>query len=213
MNADPLRKRILRVLRLIDESLREQEKIRRRFFVGNTTPPNKMIDIELSRLLVTLNNSLTYLPKTVKYASGLLLFYFSLYKLFRSPTLLTLLHKFTPVRKNTKGALVRDKFRQIKNLVEKDKLYAKRYFHLIKLLFPVVSKQVVTIARTFNLGNICFRNKDRTLNKEAYAKLFSHFIHDTVNSGLGIITGFKYRPASVAFGESAEKLIAKLSKS
>jgi hypothetical protein len=212
MNADPLRKRLLRVLRLVDESLREQEKSRRRFFVGNTTPPNKMIDIEISRLLVTLNNSITYLPKTVQYASGLLLFYFSLYKLFRSPTLLTLVSKFTPIRKNSKGLVVRDKYRQIKNLVEKDKLYAKRYFHLIKLLFPVVSKQVFTIAKTFNLANIYFKNKDKTFNKEAYAKLFSHFIHDCVNSGLGIITGFRYRPASVAFQDSADKLLAKMSK-
>ncbi len=213
MNADPLRKRILRVLGLMEDSVREQEKTRRRFFVGNTTPPNKMIDVELSRLLVSLNNSSSYLPKNVRHSSGLLLFYFSLYKLFRSPTLLTLLAKFTPVRKTAKGFVVRDKFRQIKNLIEKDALYAKRYFKLIKLLFPVVNKQILTIVKTFNLANICFRNSDKTLNKEAYAKLFSHFIHDCVNSGLGIITGFKYRPASVAFRESADRLLGKISQS
>jgi hypothetical protein len=213
MNADPLRKRIIRMLRLIDNSMKDQEKRARRFFVGNVTPPNKMIDVELSRLLVTLNNSITFLSRPIKHAAGLLLFYYSLYKLFRSPTLVELMHKFTPTRKNQGGAIVRDKFRQIKNLVEKDQLYQKRYFHLIKVLFPIVQKQIATIIKTFNLNNIYFRSGDKTLNKEAYAKLFSHFIHDTINSGLGIVTGFKYRPASIAFQESADKLLEKISQS
>ncbi|MBN2535993.1 MAG: AAA family ATPase [Spirochaetales bacterium] len=210
MNADPLRVRALRIITLIEEAIRQQENAKRLFFVGNVTPPNKRIDLEISKMLITLNNQAAFLQKTVKNTAGLLLFYFSLYKLFHSKSLLKLLNNFIPIRKNGKGSVVRDKHKQIRLIIESDNRHKQKYLTLIKTIFPVVTKQLSTMVKTFELSHLYYRKEDGSINKEAYIKLFSHFMHDTVNSGLGIIAGFKYRPASIAFDEAANKLLSKI---
>ncbi|MBN2443786.1 MAG: AAA family ATPase [Spirochaetales bacterium] len=210
INTDPLRIRALRIIQLLEAAIGKQENAKRLFFVGNVSPANKRVDLEISKLLISLNNQASHLQKTVKNTAGLLLFYFSLYKLFHSETMLKLLNNFIPVRKTVRGTMVRDKYKQIQNLVEENKIYKRGYLKLIKTLYPVITKQLSTMVQTFRLEHLYYRKPDNTINKEAYVKLFSHFMHDTVNSGLGIISGFKYRPASIAFHEAADKLIRKI---
>jgi len=210
INADPLRLRALRIASLAEDLIDKQENAKRHFFVGNVTPANKRIDMEISKMLITLNNQASHLKTTVKNTAGLLLFYFSLYKLFHSKSLLKLLNNFIPIRKSGKGRVVRDKHKQIRYIVEQNSVYKKRYLTLIKVLFPVITKQLTTMVQTFQLSHLYYRKADGSINKAAYVKLFSHFMHDTVNSGLGIITGFRYRPASIAFNEAADKLIDKV---
>jgi cellulose biosynthesis protein BcsQ len=210
MNADPLRIRALRIIHLLEDAIQKQENSKRMFFVGNITPANKRIDLEISKILITLNNQTANLQKTVRNTAGLLLFYFSLYKLFHSKSLLKLLNNFIPIRKTGKGRVVRDKHRQIRFIIEKDPKYKERYLHLIKTLFPVITKQLTTMVKTFELSHLYYRKEDGSINREAYIKLFSHFMHDTINSGLGIIAGFKFRPASIAFDDAANKLLGKI---
>ena len=210
INSDPLRIRALRIISLLETAIHKQENAKRLFFVGNVTPSNKRIDIEISKILITLNNQAAHVQKTVKNTAGLLLFYFSLYKLFHSKSLLKLLNNFIPIRKTGRGKVVRDKHKQIQFLVEDNNMYKKRYLQLIKTLYPVITKQLSTMVQTFRLSHLYYRKADGSINKEAYVKLFSHFMHDTVNSGLGIIAGFKYRPASIAFHEAANKILQKI---
>jgi MinD-like ATPase involved in chromosome partitioning or flagellar assembly len=211
MNSDHLVLRALRINVILDRTIQNEENSKRLFFVGNVTPANKIIDMEISKLLISLNSQTSHLKAALKNTAGLLLFYFSLYKLFHSKTLLKLLNNFIPVRKDSKGNPVRDKHRQIRFLVEKSSKYQMYYMKLLKILFPLLIRQISTVADTFGLSSLFYRNKDGKINKEAYIKLFSHFLHDTLNSGLGIISGFKYRPASIAFHKGAEMLLKRIS--
>ena len=69
--------------------------------------------------------------------------------------------------------------------------------------------QVSTVIKTFSLEALVFRGNDG-VNAKAYLMLLTNFLHDALNSGLGIIVGFDYRPAASAFRDGAEKLFSDL---
>ena len=106
--------------------------------------------------------------------------------------------------------MVRDKFLQIRNLVENNREYRQKYIGLIKTLFPILCRQILIMVETFELSRLVFKNDDGTLNREAYLKLFNNFMHEAVNSGLGVVVGFSYRPASIAFQRAANRLLREM---
>ena len=69
------------------------------------------------------------------------------------------------------------------------------------------------MVETFELTRILFKNDDSTLSREAYLKLFNNFMHEAVNSGLGVAVGFNYRPASIAFQKAANRLLREMNAS
>jgi len=193
---------IIKTRRIINQKIASLESESSLFSVPMSHDPGAALDKELSIVLIKIQQS-GVLP--LYKSGGLLLFYFSLYKLLQSDKLLNLLLKFIP-RKNN-GNPERDRYTQIKNLLKKDSTYQKSYFKLIRTFLPLIARQVSTAAKTFELKNLVFRNNEGNILKAVYLKLTSAFIHEAINGGLGIIINFDYRPASNAFSKSAEDLL------
>jgi flagellar biosynthesis protein FlhG len=192
----------------LDRSISNQLEAKRPFAALRSFGASRAMDREISLLLMEMSKKLNQLPQFLRNTAGILLFTFSLYKLFQSKSIVNLVDKIVPKKKTAAGALVRDRHFQIRCLVEKDKGYRKRYFSLVKVLFPVLLKQISTMVKTFGLSNLLLRNDADSVNREAYLKLFINFLHDLVYSGLSIIVGFRYRPASVSFQRKANDLLS-----
>jgi hypothetical protein len=121
------------------------------------------------------------------------------------------LHGLIPRRTGRKGHRVRDRFRQIRTLVERDPEYRARYLKTLKTLHRIVMKQIAAVAATFELDRLVLKDKDSHLEARAYVKLLAAFLHETLYSGLSVIIGFDYRSAAIAFQDGAERLLASLS--
>ena len=202
---DPLRLALVRIIRHLEETLQH-----RGLPQGLTgAPADRGLDHELGRLLVALNR-LASRDRSLVNPGGVLVFYFALYKLFRSDTVVRLVNGLVPRRNNSRGQRVRDRRRQIRNLIEKDPADRARYLKLVRLLAPVVFRQVTTVVRAFNLERLQFRDSAGGLLRDAYLKLLTSFLHDTAYGGLSVVVGFPYRNSAMAFRQGAEKLRASL---
>jgi flagellar biosynthesis protein FlhG len=143
--------------------------------------------------------------------SGLLIFYFSFYKLIQNENFFQTLNDFIPVKNSEKSKTIkRDRRKQIYYLIEKNNFYHNKFLSLIKKLFPVIIKQLNAVISAFGFKNIYFSKDKNAIYSEAYLKLLSNFLHNILNSGLGIIVGFKNRPASDSFYQGADKLLDEL---
>jgi MinD-like ATPase involved in chromosome partitioning or flagellar assembly len=198
---DRLRRALTRVIGLLEDSLRHAGQPRG--LAGGSD--ERSLDRELSRLLLALGR-LARGDRSLANGGGLLLFYFALYKLFRSDTVVQLIDGLVPRRRGPRGRAVRDRNRQIRYLVEKDPDYRQRYLRLVRMLQPVVLRQTATVVKAFGLGDLLFRDASGRLLRAAYLKLLTNLLHDTLYSGLSVIVGFPYRNAAVAFQEGAERL-------
>ncbi len=207
---DRLRVFVVSLIGLLEKSIAKREESKSPFYVGERFTANRAVDRKLSRLLVYMNHTVRRSDSFLRNVSGVLVFYFSLYKLFQSETLGSLIADFIPKRRNSRGVMVRDKFLQIRNLVENNREYRQKYIGLIKTLFPILCRQILIMVETFELSRLVFKNDDGTLNREAYLKLFNNFMHEAVNSGLGVVVGFSYRPASIAFQRAANRLLREM---
>ena len=111
------------------------------------------------------------------------------------------------MRIDGKGQKVRDRNRQIINLVRNDSVYKKKYLDLVMMLRPIMEKQLSQIVTAFGLKPLLFMESHGKVNRAAYIKLFSNFLHETIYSGLGVTVGFKYRPVSVSFRKGADFIL------
>ncbi len=202
IQGNSLRKQLIKTERLINQKIASLESKASLFSVPMSHDPGSALDRELSVALIGIQKAKI---SSLKNSGSLLLFYFSLYKLFQSDKLLEILISFIPRKKEDPEE--RDRYVQIRNLLKKDNSYKKSYLKLVKTFLPLVSKQIANAARTFELNSLIFRDRDGKIIKEVYLKLTSSFIHEAINSGLGIIINFDYRPASRAFTKAAEDLI------
>ena len=194
-----------KLIMLLESAVRQEEdKEARR--PGRPMDYRKGVDAAIGRLLLALAMRKKEMGPDVQSAGGLMMFYFSLYKLFASKTVLKVIADFIPHRTDSRGKTVRDKNRQIRDLVVDNKEYQQRYFRLIKTLYPAVNKQVSTVVETFKLQNLLLSDKNGRINKLAYLTLFTNFVHETINAGLSVIVGFKHRPAARAFVQAADAL-------
>jgi MinD-like ATPase involved in chromosome partitioning or flagellar assembly len=209
LNSDPLRQRIIRTMDLLETKLHQLEERKNPFAAGAAVSPDKSVDRELSALLVSISR-VSGRNKLMMNQGGLLLFYFSLYKLFQSKTITELIRSLVPAKKNRKGMLIRDRHRQIRDLVEGNREYKQRYLKLLKTLHPIVSKQISTVVKVFDLSALLFRDEEGTIIRSAYVKLLTNFLHDTLYSGLSVVVGFPFRSAASQFQEGAEKVLQTL---
>jgi cellulose biosynthesis protein BcsQ len=201
VGADRLRRALAQVIGLLEESLRRGGEPRGLAAGAD----DRALDRELSRLLLALGR-LAARERSLANGGGLLLFYFALHKLFRSDTVVHLIDSLVPRRRGARGRTMRDRNRQIRYLVEKDPGYRRRYLRLVRMLQPVVLRQTATVVKAFGLGELLFRDGTGRLLREAYLKLLTNFLHDTLYSGLSVVVGFPYRNAAVAFQQGAERL-------
>ncbi len=214
VTAEPLRRSVLAAIRVVEHRIDRLEDSERMFAPGVPVAPDRNVDREVSSLLILLSRGVSAPGDGVLRNYGsLLLFYFSLYKLFQSRTVVGLIDSFVPQRTDARGRKVRNRHQQIRALVDPDGEQRRRYLKLIKTLYPVVNKQLSTIIRTFGLGNLLFRNAREEVVREAYVKLLTNFVHETIYSGLSMVVGFDYRVAAAAFQEGAERVLALLADS
>ncbi len=207
-----LRNRLLEVIPLLEGSLESLKDAGRLFAMAPSRSQSKRIHDKMVALLSEAVQERALEPFD-RHLLGLILFYFALSKIIVSPSVQQLFFDFIPKRKNSKGVWVRDKNRQIHYLVEKDLEYHKRYFLLIKKLFPVVLTQLSVLVRTYPVLETWIL-KDRTgaANRTAYLKLLTGFVHDAIHAGLGVFIGFKFNTASEAIKQGARNLLTELNR-
>jgi len=204
-----LRKEIMRLEGMLTDQIGRLEESRGALSGRLQAGHDRLMDREIARFLVALNRS-ARASSLMRNQGVLLLFYFSLHKLFQSKTLVGVLRGLIPRRPGRKGHRVRDRFRQIRTLVEKDPAYREQYLKTMKTLHVIVIKQIAGVAKTFELDRLVLRDGDSRLDARPYVKLLAAFLHETLYSGLSVIVGFDYRSAAVAFQDGAEKLLSAL---
>jgi hypothetical protein len=207
---DRLREFLIGLTGLLGESIARQEEARRPFAAGTAVPPSRAIDRRVSRLLMYLNLSAADLGDVLRGSAGVLLVYFALYKLLQSRSVIRVISEFIPKKASTRGSRVRNRREQIRALVEGSQGYRKRFFALVKALYPVYNRQVAVIVKTFDLQKLVLRNDRGEIKRDAYLKLLVSFLHDSLNCGLSVIVGFSHRPASRAFAQGADRLLARV---
>jgi flagellar biosynthesis protein FlhG len=103
---------------------------------------------------------------------------------------------------------VRDRRLQIRNLVERDARYHRRYFSIVKGLFPVLVHQINKLVDTTGWSSLLLRDGEGQVNKNAYLKLLTHVLHDSLHAGLGVYVGFRFNSAGRAIEEGAQTLLS-----
>ena len=201
-----LRREMIRLQEMLTEQILAKEEARGPFASRPEGAPDKAIDRELARFLVAANR--TARTSSLMRSQGvLLLFYFSLHKLFESKTLTSVINGLIPRKTNLRGRRVRDRFRQIRNLVENDPVYRARYLKAMRALHVIATRQLVTVAKALELPDLVLRDRESRIDARAYIKLLAAFLHETLYSGLSVIVGFDYRSATAAFQNGAERLL------
>jgi hypothetical protein len=202
-----LRREMIRMESLLDDQVRRMLESRRPFGGRLSPEVDRALDRELARFLVILNRAARG-SQLMRNQGVLLLFYFSLYKLFQSRTLVGVLRSLVPRRHGSRGRLVRDRFRQIRTLVERDPAYRARYLKALSSIHGLVMRQLSAVARALDLQTLLILDRARRVDGRPYLKLLAAFLHETLYSGLSVIVGFDYRSAAAAFQDGAERLLA-----
>lgn len=204
-----LRRGILLVEDLMAEHVRRKEQARGTFTARPAAEGDGSLERELGRILVMWNKAAPT-NGLLKSHGALLLFQFALYKMFQSRTVASLCAGLVPRRKNRQGRMVRDRFRQIRNLVERDAASRAQYMKSIRILHTVLLRQVTAVAEAFTLPHLVLSGPDGRMDGRSYLRLLSAFLHEALYSGLSVIVGFDYRSAAVAFQEGADRLLESL---
>lgn len=138
--------------------------------------------------------------------AGLLLYYYAFYRLSENGAMQKSIRSFVPHRQDSTGRPVRDRRAQISLLVEHDKAYRDAYFGLVKRIFPVVQKQMLSIATGSRLKTLVFLDPSGKPNHNAYLKLLNRTVNDIANSGLGIGVGLQFNTSANEFRKGADLL-------
>jgi hypothetical protein len=207
-----LRREMIKMEEILDEQVKTLAESRGPFASRLPASQEKAIDRELGRFLVILNRAARG-SSLMRNAGVLLLFYFSLHKLFQSRTLLSVLKSLIPRRKNHRGRMVRDRFRQIRTLVERDPAYRQRYLKTVRTLHALATHQLAAVAKALDLGTLVILDANSRIDGRPYLRLMAAFLHETLYSGLSVIIGFDYRSAAAAFQDGAERLLASVRES
>lgn len=207
------RQQIIKTLSILETKAVVEEDKSGSFAVSGSQAkdPGHSLDREISALLMFLEEETHHYP-ALKNMSALLLFYFSMYKLFQSDKIVDTLNRFVPKKRDRRGQLVRDRYAQLSSIINHTDTYRQKYLALIKRLFPLVIRQIQVVAATFDLQNLLLcaedSNGNSPLARDVYARLTSNFVHEAVNSGLGVLVSFQHRPASAAFQRAARLLLS-----
>jgi flagellar biosynthesis protein FlhG len=203
----PVRRQILQVIEVVNLHMQQLES-------EEGVTPGKVSEMSarsVDREIIPLLKTLSCLPGDSKLIilAGLVLFHYSLARLFVIPAARNLISGFLP-RRLESGISIRDRRTQIARIIGKDSLYQERYFALVKKLYPVMNRQMEHLVKSFGLQNLLFRDADAGVAGKAYLKLFSATIYEIINSGLGVVAGFRFRPSSRAFRAGFDELRKRL---
>jgi len=199
----PLRRQIRQAMETVEGHAAnleaEASTFSSKFQKVSTGPVEREITLLLKKLAF-----LPLRPSSLR-MTGLLLFHFALIRFFSNEAVQEIVSAFIPKRQEA-GVSIRDRRRQIARLLGKDAVYQERFFVMIKKLYPVMSHQLDYLVNTLKLRKLLFRDASGAVAKGAYVQLFHASIYEIVNSGLGIVAGFRFRPASRAFNLGYRKL-------
>ncbi len=201
--SSPLRRQVLQAGEVVSLYIGNLESKDRTFASPAGPVSLKAVDREIAPLL----KSLSCLPSNspLLKMAGLLMFRFTLVKLFSSKAAQQVIFTFLP-RRDENGQSVRDRHRQIVRLIGKDAAYQERYFALVKKLYPAMSRQLDHLVNTFGLYSLLFRNDEGSVARNVYARLFNATMYEIINSGLGVVAGFRFRPSSREFKKGFDEL-------
>jgi cellulose biosynthesis protein BcsQ len=208
LDAHPLRSNVQKAAGSIEKSLAGLKDSLGLFAASRSPGLTARVHADLLAVLQQLSRGATLNDGFTRNLAGVLLFYFALFKLMPSRSVQKIILEFIPKRRNAGGRIVRDKRRQIRYLIVKDAEYHRKYFSLIKALFPLVLKQLETLVDTFRLQPLVLKAADGDINRNAYLKLLTSFVHDSIHAGLGVFIGFKFNAASEAIKKGARDLLA-----
>jgi flagellar biosynthesis protein FlhG len=138
---------------------------------------------------------------------GVLMCYLAILMICAAPKVRQMISAVIP-RRSEAGRTVRDRRLQIRNLVDRDARYHRRYFSLVKGLFPVLVHQINKLVDTTGWSSLLLRDGDGQVNKNAYLKLLTHVLHDSLHAGLGVYVGFRFNSAGRAIEEGAQTLLS-----
>jgi len=144
--------------------------------------------------------------------AGITLCYLAVLRLISSRKVRSLVASVIP-RRSEDGHPVRDRRAQIRGLIEKNEIYHRRYFALVKLLYPVLVQQVQRLIDSFHWESLLFRTPAGDANSNAYLKLLTNVLHDSLHAGLGVYVGFRYSAAGRAMEDGARSLLRDLAQS
>ena len=148
-------------------------------------------------------------PAFERNLGGILLCYLSLLLITRSERVRRLVLSVVP-RRVEKGRAVRDRRAQIANLISRSDQYHRHYFQLIKKLYPVLVSQVSKLVARHGWHDLLLRGADGNVSKNAYLKLLTHVLHDSIHAGLGVYVGFRFNAAGKAIEDGARTLLKSL---
>jgi hypothetical protein len=201
----PQWKPICRLESMLIEVLSGQKKKNAPFSFASTRYTKRQLE---QSILAVLTKSLPFARKSVfaRNILGILLFHYAIFKLASIEAIRKLYSDFIP-KKNTRGKSVQDKAEQIRYLIEQDTAYHKKYYTIMRHLFPVVMAQLSRLSTKYSLGMYILMTRDKLANKSAYLKLLANFSHDALHAGLGVFIGLKHNIASERILEGAKRLL------
>jgi cellulose biosynthesis protein BcsQ len=126
---------------------------------------------------------------------GLAFFYYAVLRLLDHEKVQGLIRGFIP-KKRVDGKLYRDRHRQIMLLLSKDKEYHRRFFTLVKALFPMTERQLHRLSRRWKLEAILLTDEHGAVRRNVYLRLLSELMHDLINAGLGVHVGIRLNRAA-----------------
>ncbi|MFW6363989.1 MAG: tyrosine-protein kinase family protein [Spirochaeta sp.] len=207
LRSHPLWSNGIRALGLLSEAIDEGQSM----FNSSGNQNRKLLENTLIKVMYAVAVQ-PDLPRLCRNSAGMLLFQYSSAKLFTIDKVKNLILSLVPHRKTPHGRITRDRRLQIKRIVEQDEPYRKKYLKLLRTSYPLFTRQIDMVHKTFDLGPLLFRDEDGQIFRKAYVTLLSQLIHDILYSGMGIVVGFSYRAATDAFASGADILMERTSK-
>lgn len=201
---------INKALDTLDDSLEKLFDDNRMFMAQGLMRPKLNPEDAVLQVLKDCQEGGVFENQFIRHTAGLILFFLSFHKLLASDSVMKLFLLFTPFRKSEEGVKVRDRRRQIRYLLDKDAEYHGRYYSLIRKLFPVTLIQLQRVANNHGCKKILFTGSRETLNRQAYIRLLTDLVHDCVNTGLGVASGYKFNLASAAIKKGAIELLGRI---
>jgi hypothetical protein len=202
LSADSVRTAAVRARDLINEVLQSWNESSR----DRQSARGKALEKRILTALEALSKDERRGRPALRNAGGCLILYVAVHKLLRYDQVRKLLRSFVPVRRDESGRIVRDRYRQIRSLIEHDEQYHRRFFELVKRFFPLVFRQVGKLVAAHSLKPLVLRSRAGEVHRTAYLKLLTTWMHDTANSGLGISVGMAHTTAARSIHDGAKAL-------
>ncbi len=210
--ADPLRRAMLRA---IDEANTFLETSAAADGVGpgdRSGDHSRRLEARIGTVLETLGKQMKRrpIPVEIRHGAGVLVFSVSMLKLLRSQSVDRLFRGVVPRRSDDGTTQRRDRRTQIRRLVERDPEYHGRFLHLVRTVYPVVTRQIGVYARATGVESLLLRAADGSVHRSAYLKLLTNFAHEAVHSGLGVVIGMPNTPAYNSAHQAARRLMQRI---